>query len=269
MIKRFSIAIIFLFAFAEICYSQLTLLDSLRAYWRMDEGSGNIVDVHNSILDTAKGDGLTYSQAGIVGTSINFAGSDDYFTAADNADLQIAGDMSISMWIDADALDVNDRLIQKRDAGGTNYDFYFADPSSRLRFFDGIAASSSDGTTTITTGGWVHVVITIAGDSTVNGSTFYISSVDNGNGTFKITKDDAPLYIAIHYDASSDYAGNIDEIGIWSRKLTSTEVKDLYNDGRGLAYPLTPTLSGIIPRVNDGVIQPKVDAGVIQPKVRN
>ena len=31
----------------------------------------------------------------------------------------------------------------------------------------------------------------------------------------------------------------IDEVGIWSRTLTSTEVSDLYNSGSGLQYPFS------------------------------
>jgi hypothetical protein len=33
--------------------------------------------------------------------------------------------------------------------------------------------------------------------------------------------------------------GDIDEVGIWSRVLTSTEVTQLYNGGAGLQYPFT------------------------------
>lgn len=33
--------------------------------------------------------------------------------------------------------------------------------------------------------------------------------------------------------------GDIDEIGIWSRIITSGEVTSLYNSGAGLAYPFT------------------------------
>lgn len=39
-------------------------------------------------------------------------------------------------------------------------------------------------------------------------------------------------------DASgSAYDGELDEIGIWKRAITSDEVSDLYNDGLGISYP--------------------------------
>src|SRR6202035_2479657 len=33
------------------------------------------------------------------------------------------------------------------------------------------------------------------------------------------------------------FDGDIDEVSIWNRALTSTEVSDLYNSGGGLQYP--------------------------------
>ena len=43
--------------------------------------------------------------------------------------------------------------------------------------------------------------------------------------------------------ASQYFAGTIDEVGIWSRALTSTEVTSLYNGGAGFQYPFV-TASG-------------------------
>lgn len=257
---------LFFLVYVGASWGQLVSTDSLRVYWKMDEGSGNIVDIHNSITGTANGDGLTYSQTGVVGTSIDFAGSDDYFSAADNAILQIAGDMSISIWMNVDVYGDTDILIEKRDVGGANYSFYLdAIAENKIRFYDGTDVGSSDGTTAITTDSWFHVGISISGGT----ATFYVNSVDNGNQTFTITKDDAPLYIGVEYNMDDDFNGTLDEIGIWSRALTSTEWEQLYNDGRGLAYPLIPYLTGIIPKVYKSVIQPKVKVGVIIPKVRS
>jgi len=39
--------------------------------------------------------------------------------------------------------------------------------------------------------------------------------------------------------STADFDGLIDEVGIWSRALNSTEVSELYNSGSGLAYPFT------------------------------
>ena len=40
-------------------------------------------------------------------------------------------------------------------------------------------------------------------------------------------------------DDLKSYEGMLDEVGIWSKALTATEVSDLYNSGNGLAYDAT------------------------------
>jgi hypothetical protein len=42
-----------------------------------------------------------------------------------------------------------------------------------------------------------------------------------------------------NYDSNWGFDGMIDEIGVWSRALTSGEVTQLYNSGAGLQYPFT------------------------------
>ena len=38
------------------------------------------------------------------------------------------------------------------------------------------------------------------------------------------------------------FIGNVDEYGLWSRVLTSTEVTEIWNNSNGLSYPfgITP-----------------------------
>jgi hypothetical protein len=39
--------------------------------------------------------------------------------------------------------------------------------------------------------------------------------------------------------SGGSFNGSIDEVGIWSRALTSSEVTSLYNSGSGRQYPFT------------------------------
>jgi hypothetical protein len=47
-------------------------------------------------------------------------------------------------------------------------------------------------------------------------------------------------FIIGRYDNDAYADGQIDEVGIWSRALSSTEVTKLYNGGAGLQYPFFP-----------------------------
>jgi len=84
-----------------------------------------------------------------------------------------------------------------------------------------------------------------------------VISWDSGNSEYKFYLDgnEKTIYTGSHSGAadllnntnyiglsdvvqSSDfYNGLIDEVGIWSRALTSSEVTELYNSGDGLQYP--------------------------------
>ena len=55
--------------------------------------------------------------------------------------------------------------------------------------------------------------------------------------------DDFDIIFGGESASSQWYTGNIDEIGLWSRKIEDSEVASLYNSGNGLAYPFV-----VVPR---------------------
>jgi len=44
---------------------------------------------------------------------------------------------------------------------------------------------------------------------------------------------------------SAGFPGTIDEVGVWNRVLTSSEVASLYNTGTGFQYPFTATTTTV------------------------
>ena len=57
-----------------------------------------------------------------------------------------------------------------------------------------------------------------------------------GNIAFN-TGTSVPIHIGVYQDeAQSFWAGSIDEVGIWSRAITLTEITQLYNDGTGISW---------------------------------
>ena len=60
-------------------------------------------------------------------------------------------------------------------------------------------------------------------------SIYAVSDSINNNRSLMIGRRD---------NATPNYFnGNIDEVAIWGRVLTPTEVSTLYNNGKGLSYP--------------------------------
>jgi len=57
----------------------------------------------------------------------------------------------------------------------------------------------------------------------------------------RLMNRDSDIEFAIGSNSTvQHWKGNLDELGIWTRALTTTEVAQLYNGGAGLPYPLTP-----------------------------
>jgi len=161
---------------------------------------------------------------------IDLDGSNESISVSDSSSLQITGDMTISLWVNPEGTTVNRIFVQKRDSGGTNYQFYMDDSSNPLlRFFDGSTATSSS--SAITKSQWNHVVISI--DSGVsNGSVFYINGQTSGTATFTISANDAPLNIGKHEIESTYIDGKIGQVAVHNKALSATEVGAIYNAGR-------------------------------------
>jgi len=78
---------------------------------------------------------------------------------------------------------------------------------------------------------------------------FFHNGIDTGQYAYTFSgripnSDNQGIIIGNLTNSNSDYAtdGIIDEVGLWNRALSTTEVNELYNRGLGLAYPLTVTL---------------------------
>ena len=165
--------------------------------------------------------------------AMSFNGTDQYVQAVDSSNLRINGDMTISAWIKFDSSQTGNyqKIINKRDAGGVNYDFYLNnDTIPKIKFFDG-SNSSDQSTGTITPGSWTHVAITINSGVT-NGSTFFIDGAASGTGTYTITSDDGPLYIGRYYDSPTYggwWPGEMDEVAIFNTALSADKIQQIYN----------------------------------------
>ena len=74
--------------------------------------------------------------------------------------------------------------------------------------------------------------------------TLYIDSVNRGtaaySGYFSTAADSFTIGNGGTKDPTSFYAGKADEVGVWSRALSASEVAQLYSGGLGLSYPFLP-----------------------------
>ncbi len=219
----------------------------LSGHWNMDESLGN------SALDTS-GNGntgvLTNGPSwidGRFGEAIGLDGADDYVQIADDATLDFGtGDFTISAWLKTTASSTS-RILGKVDGDGTTggspiqYHFYtVSDGKLYFKVADGSSTVTYKTTNAINDGEWHHLMGTWKGstdtmkvyldgveESNQVENTGSIGSLDN-TGSFRIGRagSDTPI------------AGSIDEVRIYSRALSESEVGLLYDNGDKGAHSL-------------------------------
>lgn len=226
----------------------MALIDGLVSYWKLDEASGNALDAH-STNDLTETSGTIGSTTGKIGNCRDFeAGDTELFLRADNAALSITGDMTITAWVWLESTPADTMgIVAKWLATGNqrSYALFWNNATGLFTFFvsgNGTASTSITATTygTVPTGQWIFVCARHdATADTISISVNAQSVPDSTAHTTGIFDSTAAFTIGRGASTSGSYwDGLIDEVGIWNRALADYEVRQLYNNGNGLAYPL-------------------------------
>jgi hypothetical protein len=182
---------------------------------------------------------------GRIGQALDFDGTDDYVTTADNSALDVgtSTDVALSGWFSRESFTTDDTIIAKRSgitAGDTGYILYIDDATDQLIFevSDGTDEYSLTSISTFTTAGWNHFVVVWDQDS-APGSELFINGVANtatDAGTIG-NIDDLSNAVAFRVGAESDagnpFDGKLDEIREYNRTLSTGEIQSLYDQGGG------------------------------------
>jgi hypothetical protein len=237
-----------------------TLTTNLVAYFKLSDvndyyGSFNLTNTNSVAFNTGK-----------VGNAADTGASNTDKRLSVANDLGVTnGNFSVSLWINvttAPATDTSPTPFTLIDEGtDVNYEIRYADVAGtkKLRFNRGkenVANQFSDYDVTLTTGTWYHIVYTYDGTN-IRG---YVNNVlragptaASGNGSGS-SGEGLFLFVDYGLTASKFFSGLIDEIGIWTKALTTTEINDLYNAGNGqtmtnvqtATLTETPTLSDVL-----------------------
>ncbi len=227
----------------------------LKAYWKFNEASGNILNVCDTTPSsdclTSNDDmvvtGATYGATGKIGDALSFDGTDDKTEAANFVGLSAIQKFTINGWWKQDALDVK--------AGG--FEIATADNGDSIGFTTwtdgimygymenglGLNANIDDYSLSVTAGTWF--MYTMVFDGTLSGNTnrlkIFIDSVSETltySDTIPATTathTSRPFRLGMQTTSTNEFwNGDIDEVSIWNRPLTQSEIDELYNSGSGL-----------------------------------
>lgn len=221
-----------------------TLATGLISYWKMEETSGTRVDSHGS--NDLTDNNTVGSGTGIIDTGADFERSNsEYLSIADAAQTGLnPSDISISCWVKFETSNLFAGLISKRNVN-EEYSFYFNNTNEIVcRFSDDgsrITVTESNPIGNVT-GTWYHFVITIDSSMGGTGVEYYENGTNIGrsrvaaNNAFGLYNGGSQFQIGAMAGPANYLDAVVDEVGVWNRVLTSSEVTDLYNSGAGLPY---------------------------------
>lgn len=213
--------------------SASSLLTDLAAYWKMEEAGGaarlNSVIGAGDLTDS----GTVTQQVGRVGQAAGFAGAQT-LSVPDSSVYRVGGqDWTLAGWVYFTGTGLT-TLWGKSVA----YHVFARTNQIEARSFDGsfntaVAPYTQAATT------WYFVCVQY-----VSSTKTLSISINNGTPgtvvtTNQLTDDGTQFSVGDSVAGFGALSGRVDELGLWKRALTPTQITALYNAGAGTTYPFT------------------------------
>jgi len=233
-------------------------LSELKAYYKFDETSGNIINQAESVGSTdSLGTGAdivitgaTYSQTGIIDKALKFIATNSDFGAFGTSLSQFnffhgTGDWSINFWVNLTSYVNEARFFDNGNANSsiTLRNGSDADTQS-IKIYNGSGSIMVNDIITLdetfTTGDWKMITWTCDYSDASNCYELFIDGEPQATlprSTAGTTSNSATsMKTMTKYDNSGNFQNGLqDETSIWKRLLTDEEITELYNDDKAFA----------------------------------
>ena len=215
----------------------------LAAHWAFDEGTGTVAsdsstNNHTGTLGaTASWDGTGY----LGGNALSVDGTaGSHVRVADAAGLRfgVADDYSVSFWTRVEALPSAWQSMFWKGSKPSRLNFAIS-PNNQIHFFAG-NNSRLKSTAVVIPGVWHHVVGVQDSTNPTNKRRLYVNGVEvDAQGTAQPADGPGDLFIGSRRaDGYEAFAGDLDEVRIYSRVLSDAEILALANQTPGPAPPI-------------------------------
>ncbi len=204
---------------------------SLVGYWTFDEGTGTVAyDSSGSNATGTLTNGPTWVAGKVGSGALSFNGSNNYVNAGNPATLNITSNITIAAWVNETDC-AHHEIIDKWGSGGYLFNMFsgcvpslYATGGTFSKANTWITATSS-----IVTGTWYQVAVTYDGSNVA----FYINGVPAGStaATGAWNTSNATLGIGQNR-AANWFSGLIDDVRIYNRTLSASEISAMYNGGK-------------------------------------
>lgn len=208
-----------------------------QAYYDFD--NGNISDLSSNNRDLINGSNTpVYTSSGLLNGALNF--TNDYIGVNDSFNNDSLG--SISLWYKPEVMDGSNDYILSFSADNSNtmylgINVIGATGQVGVVHQDGTSETTLSMDNNLSVGNWYHIVV-INGENKktiwINGVNQTLSGANTDAWLVNLTNQDTFCIGALcRQSVSSEVTGVIDEVSIWNRTLTSSEISELYNSGNG------------------------------------
>lgn len=222
--------------------------DGLLGYWPLNETSGSTTanlapggtaaTLFNSPTWTSD------ATRGVGAQVLQFNGSNQYVNAGNSIipQMTLTNDFTWSFWASSlQPVGSNVILGNRHKPGGGDWsplEFIKFTPS-QFEFYRNGALEGIDYNDITQNSGWMHHVVVKSGSTL----TYYRNGVFGGSRTITVGNNNPqPLFFG--GDATGEYwAGKLDDVAVWTKALTSTQVTNLAN---GTATPLNVSSAGTL-----------------------
>jgi hypothetical protein len=203
--------------------------NGLVAYWKMNENTGTSLSDssgNNRIANFGTGSSVPTWNTGKFASGLNFNGTQSY---VDTPDLNFTGEFTYSLWINN-----SDNAGTRMWSSGSGSQ-KFGGLSNK--FFVRVISDSDNAVLLPSANSWHHIVLTRNSndkvDLYIDGQTstrLFSDTVQSGTATFAL--------LGNTNDGSNQlFMGKLDEVRLYNRALSPSEVQDLYNWAPGpIAY---------------------------------
>jgi len=235
-------------------------------WWTFDETSGPTSSDRAHFNNAGTDQGAVGHVPAMVGNGINLNGNNQYVQVPDQSDVNFgSGDLTIDAWVNTTDVNGVVPIVDKRSMQPTGYQFYVINGVLGFQLADGAGAcncncggagtcctnfsapSAGPNYRNVADGNWHHVAVTV--DRNLTGSLyvdgFQVLAFNPTQRQGSLTNTSALWVGRTHpttcVPTSQYFTGRIDELEMFNRALTQTEIQALFNAGaNGKCKCVTP-----------------------------
>jgi hypothetical protein len=214
------------------------------AWWKGEGNANDSIDSHGGTLQN----GVTFA-TGVVGQAFSFDGANDYITVTDAATLHPVN-LSIEGWFNFTATNSLRTMVSKSVGNNARNSFMLWLEDGVLR---GQVDNNGGGTTIVSYSGfspvpgqWYHIAYTF--QDSANLQALYVDGalVASGATSETISYDNGALLLGADSNNGTPaafFSGRMDEVAIYSRALSTSEIQDIFSAGSMGKDATPPTLT--------------------------